>query len=149
MWSQMFEDTYLFQALRKNRDNHTLFIDSLRPVSDIFYMLQILAPGMLLIVRVDDIDDLGELQTTRALPSKEWVIDHNLIIEHVLGSKQRYQTLLAATTDASKSFQTEMISSYDYPSDDGDYYTDLWGQRQQLDYTACGQDCGYCGRCDY
>jgi hypothetical protein len=150
MWKKMFENNDSFNARRREGSNSTLFIDSLAPISDILYVLQTLAPGMLLIVRVDEYDDSGEAQTTRALPSEEWVKDHEVVLEHVLGSKQRYQELLAAVTAGSKSFQTEWISSYHDPyDDDSTYYTNMWGQREPLDYTACGSECGYCGRCDY
>ena len=154
MWTKMFDDNYwVFHARRHNRNNSTLFIDSLAPISDIFYVLQTLAPGRFLIVRIDDYSEYGEDQTTRALPSEEWVKDHERVLEHVLGSKQRYQQLVAAVAPASStSFQSERIrSSYDYDpyDDDSTYYTDMWGQRQPLDYLACSSECGYCGRCDY
>jgi len=148
----MFENIYCFEARRHNRDSSTLFIDSLTPISDIFYVLQTLAPGMLLIIRIDDIDDHGESQTTRVLPSEEWVKDHEEMLEHVLGSKQRFHELLAAVTTRSKSFKEEWITLYDCHDsydDDSTYYTNMWGQREPLDHTACGSDCGYCGRCDY
>ena len=94
-------------AKRQNRNNRTLFIDSLTPISDIFYLLQILAPGMLLIVRVDEFDEIGEEETARALPSAEWVQSHESDLREVLGSEQRYQFLVAAAGDFSKSFKSD------------------------------------------
>ncbi|KAF8332510.1 hypothetical protein F5887DRAFT_996687 [Amanita rubescens] len=151
VWNQMFRHSRLFDARRQNRDNHTLFIDSLTPISDIFYLLQVLAPGMLVIVRVDEFDDIGEKETARALPSAEWVRGHETDLLEVLGSEQRYQSLVAAACDISKSFKSDWISTYsrDYDDDDSSYYTDMWGVRQASDYTACGSDCGWCGQCGY
>ena len=57
----MFENRRLFNA-RRHGSNTTLFIDSPGPVADIFYLLQILAPGMFLIIRVDDYDDRGDVE---------------------------------------------------------------------------------------
>jgi hypothetical protein len=150
MWTRMFENSQLFDAKRQNKENSTLFIDSLTSISDVFYLLQILAPGMLLIIRVDEIDEAGEIETARALPSAEWVKDHESILQHVLGSEQRYQSLAAVAADDSKSFQTDWISSYPlYDDSDRDFYTNPWGVREPLDYTACDSDCGFCGGCEY
>jgi len=151
MWRRMFQDSCLFDARRQNKDSHTLFVDSLTPISDIFYLLQILAPGMLLIVRMDEIDDFGEEETARALPSAQWVKDHEAILQKVLGNKQNYELLIDVAADFSKGFQTDWTAyPSDDPSDDDDfYYTNSWGARQPLDYQACGSDCGYCGRCEY
>ena len=151
MWSQMFQNDCLFNA-RRQHGSHTLFIDSLTPISDIFYLLQILAPGMLLIVRMDEIDEVGEEETARALPPAEWVKDHEAILQQVLGSEEKYQLLTDVAADLSKAFQTDWIAYYpsDDRSDDDDlYYTNSWGVREPLDYQACGSDCGYCGRCEY
>lgn len=150
-WGRMFGNHCLFDPRRQNRSNASLFIDSPTPMSDIFYLLQTLTPGMLLIAREDDIDEVGELLTTRALPSVGWVKDHQVMLEIVFGSEERYQKLLAAVTGpglSPKSFHEEWVTRYDY-DDDSAYYTNIWGQREVLDYTACDQECGNCGRCDY
>lgn len=150
VWNRMFQYSWLFNARRQNRNNQTLFIDSLTPISDIFYLLQVLAPGMLVIVRVDEFDDMGEEEIARALPSVEWVRGHESDLLEVLGSEQRYQSLVAAAGDVSKSFKRDGLSyARDYDDDDSSHYTDMWGVRQALDYTACGSDCGWCGRCEY
>jgi len=161
----MFQDDFLFEAGQKIG---TLHIDGPTPLSDIFYLLQALCPGMVLIVCINEIDEDGEVEkTTRALPSKEWVKDHDTMLQHVLGSEQRYESLLAAATDRSKSFKDDTRyendrSDDDYPYDDYPdnhysdddnsddlHYTNRWGVREPLDYTACGLACGYCGQCDY
>ena len=146
----MFEHYWLFTAKRHHKSNDTLFIDSPGPVADIFYLLQILAPGMLLIVRVDDYDR-GEEETTRVLPSEEWLKRHQSVLRDVLGSSQRFEQLSNAAADFGKSFRGQMISDYrEYESDnDNGYYTNAWGFREVKDFTACDSECGYCGTCDY
>ena len=69
-WQKMFEHG-CFNAARRHGSNTTLFIDSPGPVADIFYLLQILAPGMLLIVRVDERND-GDENDIRE--NRIWVI---------------------------------------------------------------------------
>lgn len=152
LWTHLFENGVIFDASRKNEDNSTLFIDSLTPISDIFYLLQTLAPGMLLIVRMDEIACAREIETARALPSADWVRDHEAILRYVFGSEERYKSLVAAAADVSKSFRTETsgYSSNDGGEDDGGrYYTDLWGMDDPLDYLDCGPECGYCGHCAF
>jgi hypothetical protein len=148
MWSRLFQGSVLFDTKRQKRDSYTLFIDSLTLISNIFYLLQTLAPSMLLIVHMDEIDGYGEVEMARVLLSVEWVKDHKSILQQVFGSEERYQLLVAATT--SKSFQTE-ISRYSWSDDyDNDsYYTNSWGVREPLDYQACGSSCGFCGCCEY
>ena len=152
MWQEMFEHGWLFNA-RRHGSNTTLFIDSPGPVADIFYLLQILAPGMLLIVRVDEYDDICENETARVLPSEEWLKKHQSVLGDVLGNNQRFELLSNAAADFAKSFRRETIVDYLHPesnwNDDDNYYTNAWGSRYFKDYTACGDDCGYCGRCEY
>ena len=139
-----------FVALRHRKDSHTMFIDGPVPLSDIFYLLQILAPGLLRIIREEDIDDVGEEQTARILPPHQWVQDNKEILEHVIGSKEGYESIAAAAGDTSKSFKSEWISNWrDNYYDEDNFYTNIWGQREIKDFTACDKECGYCGRCDY
>ena len=151
VWQKMFEHYWLFTAKRHHRSNDTLFIDSPGPVADIFYLLQILAPGMLLIVRVDEYGDSGEKETSRALPSEEWLKEHQSVLGDVLGN--RFESLSHTAADFAKSFGQNRVSDYrDYDHDwsnDNGYYTNAWGFREVKDFTACDSECGYCGRCDY
>jgi len=98
-----------------------------------------LAPGMLLIICEDDMDEIGEDHTTRILPPTEWVQDHKETLEHVIGDEELYESVLAAAADVSKSFRTEFISYPQYDTDEG----------SAEDFTACRKDCGYCGHCTY
>lgn len=155
-----------FNAARRHGSNTTLFIDSPGPVADIFYLLQILAPGMLLIVRVDERNDGDENETTRVLPSEEWLKEHQSVLGDVLDNNQTFELLSSAAADFAKSFRQETIYVPE-PSwkedarccldddddniwmDDDNYYTTAWGSRSAKDYTACDSDCGFCGRCEY
>jgi hypothetical protein len=141
-WNVMFAD--IFNA---KRGSDGLFIDSVPPISDIFYLLQTFLPGMLLIYRIDDIDDLEERETICALPRPVWIEEHQDLLQRLFGGK-RYDNLLEAAR--SKAYEINIISSYDSGSyDDDDYYTNIYGQRVELDYQACGLECGYCGTCEY
>ncbi|KAF8699713.1 hypothetical protein AX14_000918 [Amanita brunnescens Koide BX004] len=82
---------------------------------------------MLLIVRVDEYDEIGEHETVRALPSVEWLRAHQLALEDVLGNKRRFELLMNAAADSAKGFRTE----------------------KSLDFAVCDSECGYCGRCEY
>jgi len=151
-WNNMFEFGRIFDAKRSTRSSVDFFIDSMPPLSDIFYLLQTFLPGMLLIYRIDDIDDIGEEETVRALPRAAWVEQHKDLLQMIFGDK-RYDCLLAAAGDHSKGYNVKMISSYwsysDDDRDDDDYYTNSYGLRAQRDYQACDSDCGYCGTCEY
>jgi len=63
-WRSMFEDRRIFQVKRPDQWSYDLFIHSSPPLADIVYLLQVLVPGMLLLVRVDDVPTVGD-QTIR------------------------------------------------------------------------------------
>ena len=49
-WREMFENPAIFKPIKKGKDhNFDLYIGLSSPVSNIFYLLQIFAPGMLII----------------------------------------------------------------------------------------------------
>jgi hypothetical protein len=151
-WSKLFTDSRVFDARRPTRGDNDLFIDGPSPLSDMFYLLQIIYPGMLLIYRIDEIDDVGENETIRALPRKDWVQQHDILLKDVLGGAEKYDNILQAAGDSSRSFRSELISrwdGYDARDDDDAYYTSIWGEREVKDYAACGIECGYCGTCEY
>lgn len=143
-WSKVFG---LFRA---KRDGTNLIIDSPTPLSDIFYLLQTLLPGMLLIYRIDDIDDCGEREWTCALPPATWVESHKELLQTIFGDTERYGHLLAAAADRELAEEVKMISSYEsYDDYDSGFYTNCYGEREIKDFTACDKECGYCGTCDY
>jgi hypothetical protein len=107
---------------------------------------------MLLIVRVEEYDDVGEEEIARILPPEEWLKEHQSVFGDVLGN-QRLELLSHATADSAKSFSRKTVIDYLHHepdwNDDDNYYTTAWGQRCAKDYTTCDSDCGYCGRCEY
>ncbi|KAF8492130.1 hypothetical protein JB92DRAFT_3004296 [Gautieria morchelliformis] len=137
MWKTVFE---AFDARRPSRSNNDLFISGPTPLSDIFYLLQCMAPGMLLLVRIDEYDEVGEKESVRALPRESWVVSHADVLNTILGGIGAYKALLDASRDRSKSFKESWISHWEP-------YADV--EDRELDYTACGLECGYCGHCDY
>lgn len=144
-WSTMFD---LYHA-KRDRTNGELIIDSPTPLSDIFYHLQTLLPGMLLIYRIDEIDDCGEQERTCALPPAAWVELHKELLQTIFGDTERYGHLLAAAADRGLAEEVKMISSYESYDDDSGFYTNCYGEREIKDFTACDKECGYCGTCDY
>lgn len=122
------------------------------PLSNIFYLLQVLLPGMLLIYRVDDRDDYGEEEATRGLPRPAWMREYEGCLQQILGGAEKYRNILEAV-EGGKGYECKMISSYssydDDEYDDDNYYTTIYGTRAAKDYTACSIECGYCGTCDY
>jgi hypothetical protein len=141
IWDSMFGG-HIFIAKRPGND---FFIDSVSPLSDLFYLLQTFLPGMLLVYRIDDIDDVGEIEGVRALPCPAWIETHKGLLHTIFGG-QRYDTLLKAA--ASTGYKSETIS-YQPHEDDNDYYVNDYGSREMKDFTACDRECGYCGRCEY
>lgn len=142
----MFERSALFEA-RRRRWSHSepdryadayLYVDVEAPLRDIFNFLQCLIPDMLVIIRVDDLDDIGEKETTQRLPSSKWVEDYARELRPIF-REERYQGVAQASQKCQS--VSEMLSSYayDYDYEDG----------RDLDFTACDKECGYCGRCDY
>ena len=121
------------------------FIDSVPPLSDLFYLLQTFLPGMLLIHRIDDLDDRGDVEEVRALPCPAWIETHKDLLLAIFGG-QRYDTLLKAA--ASMAFKSETIR-YPLYMNDNDYYVNAYGWRVIKDFTACDKECGYCGGCEY
>lgn len=96
MWQEMFRGA-VFNPKRLHGSNDTLFIDSPGPVADIFYLFQILAPGMLVIIGTDHTDFLAS-GTARGLPSEEWLKEHQSVLE------QTFELLSNAAADFGKSF---------------------------------------------
>ena len=142
MWDIMFT-RFIFKAKHPRND---FFIDSAPPLSDLFYLLQTFLPGMLLVHRIDDLDDIGDVEGVRALPCPAWIETHKDLLLTIFGG-QRYDTLLKAA--ASTGYKSETISYYPPYEDDSEYYVDAYGWREIKDFTACDKECGYCGGCEY
>ena len=140
----MFEKSDLFQPRRRRwtrgaDDRYAdayLYVDVEAPLRDVFHFMQCLVPDMIVIIRVDDIDDVGEEEVTQRLPSSKWVEDYAEELRVIFGEERFRDVVQASETSAAFS---RMVSSYlenEYEVDD-------------RDFTACDKECGYCGRCPY
>ncbi|KAE9396708.1 hypothetical protein BT96DRAFT_996483 [Gymnopus androsaceus JB14] len=58
LWTKQFG---YFDAKRINRNSDTMYIDSIPPLSNYIYLIQCLVPGIITLVRMDEIDDYGEI----------------------------------------------------------------------------------------
>jgi len=145
-WKKMFECPILFDARRRRWSGSApdryadayLYVDVEAPLRDIFNFIQCLIPDMVVIIRVDDIDDRGEEETTQRLPSPKWVEDFAGELRPIFG-EERFEDVAKASQEWS--CLSRMVSYYRYDEDEAD---DRLG-----DFTACDKECGYCGRCDY
>lgn len=89
----MFEKGFLFRTRRRRlgdskADRYAdayLYVDVEAPLRDIFNILQCLMPDALVIIRVDDIGDYGEEESTQRLPSSKWVEDYAEAGSHLWG----------------------------------------------------------------
>jgi hypothetical protein len=114
-WRAMFCRAFEARCLRLDGNERSLpsLVDGQAALSNVFYLLQALAPGMVVIVHkeidedefdeFDAFDDYPEIQeTTRILPPKEWIEAHRDVLEHVLdGGKKAYEDVLAAASNVS------------------------------------------------
>ncbi|KDR72143.1 hypothetical protein GALMADRAFT_229240 [Galerina marginata CBS 339.88] len=73
-WRTMFENTDVFKAVNQsgNNLNHDLYIDSSRALANIFFFLQILAPGMLVINHEYQLSDVT-VKVSKMLPRAHWI----------------------------------------------------------------------------
>ncbi|KAF8580931.1 hypothetical protein K439DRAFT_1636596 [Ramaria rubella] len=159
-WRMQFE-MGVFEAKRPSLSDNDLFISGPAALSDIFYLLQSIAPGMLLICsRIDQADDMGELECCRALPREKWIADNSQMLKYVLGSSDAYQALLGASKDQGKAFTVSWINQWS-DGDDSDCRSTgsrliddwegsdfEWPKPPTKEYVSCGSECGGCNRCD-
>ena len=130
--SEVYKYEKMFRIFSAKRDRmNNLFINSNTPLADIFYLLQTLLPGMLLIYRIDDYDEIGDEERIRALPPAAWVEEHKGWLQTIFEDHtERYGRLLVAAGDRQLG---EMIKTYhddvfDIESDSG-FYANRFGHR--------------------
>lgn len=102
---------------------------------------------MLVLYRVDDLDDIGEIENYKSFPSSKWLEENQTFLEEVLG-KERYGDILTTTISKpnTSKFWAERGGQDEY-WDDSETYTNIFGERCKLDYDYCDSECGFCGRC--
>lgn len=157
----------VFEAKRPSSSDNDFFISGPSILSDMFYLFQSIAPGMLVIAgRNGEADDMGEMEWVRALPRESWITENALMLKYVLGSTDAYQALLSASQDKEKSFAVSWVSPWD---DDGSdcrstgsgYSGDDWDDAEEYEWprkpqvlnaatwsASCGSECGGCSHCD-
>lgn len=123
-----------------------LFIDSPTPLANIFYLLQMLQPGMLLINCID-IDDANETETTRSLPRISWVRKHKATLIEVLGTERHERMLRAIQQGKGESYK--VTERYESPQSEYDPRFEGPFGSFPMDWTMCHSDCDWCGRCAY
>ena len=101
-WRTIFENPAIFKAGKKGTNKKIdLYIESSPPLSNIFYLLQVLAPGMLVIyheyqIYWQDVD----VKVSRVLPRASW-------IESNIEFMSKTDALLAAAKDRKIAFHEE------------------------------------------
>jgi len=137
-------------AKRNNRVTDTIHATGPGPLCDIFYMLQMIFPGMLLLYRIEEYDEGGEQEYVRVLPSIDWIQTNEAALKRVFNNDSRLSSLCEEAKKRAiySEWITHYSSSYDRENSN-DYYTTSYGFREPKDYTACDAECGYCGTCDY
>lgn len=142
-----------------DNNSDTMHVTAFAPcVVNYVYLLQIIVPGFITLVREDEIDDVGDFITTRILPDSHWVEQQEDMLTKVLDSKERFQDVLSAARDHKRAFASSAYYrhdgsdndlDFDYRSDD-DFDVDYRHRSDNdLDFAACDKECGYCGHCDY
>jgi len=102
-WREIFENSATFNAIKKGKNrNLDLCIDSSPPLSNIFYLLQVLAPGMLVIYYEYQLRD-ADVKVSKLLPQAGWISVN--ILEFM--SKADGHGLLAAAEDQKIAFHEE------------------------------------------
>jgi len=99
-WEMVFHSN-VFHLLR-----HTV-----RPISDLLYLLQCLLTGMFLLIMEEDVPGQGGVRTIRALPPADWVAGHEAELVKIFGSTQ-YRQLLRAASDTRIAFKCEPIARH-------------------------------------
>ncbi|PSR74911.1 hypothetical protein PHLCEN_2v9445 [Hermanssonia centrifuga] len=93
-WEMVFHSN-IFHLLR-----HTV-----RPITDLLYLLQCLLTGMLVLV-MEDLPGQGGLRTIRALPPSDWVAAHEPELVKIFGHTH-FRLLLRAAQDTRVAFKVE------------------------------------------
>lgn len=96
-WEMVFHGN-VFHLLR-----HTV-----RPISDLLYLLQCLLTGMFLLIMEEEIPGQGGVRTIRALPPADWVAAHESELVKIFGSTH-FRQLLRSASDTRVAFKCEPV----------------------------------------
>ncbi|KAG7091223.1 hypothetical protein E1B28_010274 [Marasmius oreades] len=114
-WGKMFSDTNIFHP-----GTSCCFKDRPASLSDIFHFIQILVPGLLVVVDRKDKGGDGEAIVYRVLPDDKWMYQNKSFLSMVLGTA-RFTRLLEAAED----FRQDVYDCRHYDSDRSDSPSDL------------------------
>jgi len=108
LWREIFENPAIFKADRQSRnpETHDLFINSSRPLSNIFYLLQVLAPGMLVIFDQYQTHN-ANVKVSRMLPRANWIQRNDSVLSEVMGNTP---DALTAAKDQNIAFHCVMMT---------------------------------------
>jgi len=99
-WRTMFENPAIFKAEKQgNNHNIDLYIGSSLPLASIFYLLQLIAPGMFVIYYEYQLPD-ADVKVSRVLPRASW-------IETSVEVMSKTEAFLAAAKDRKIAFLEE------------------------------------------
>ncbi|KAJ6479446.1 hypothetical protein C8R47DRAFT_1322657 [Mycena vitilis] len=91
-WHQLFG--WSLNARRQNRSSDTMYADAVHScIADYFYLIQVILPGLVGLVREEDYDDMGEGSITRILPAAAWVQDHRDVLVGIFGEPVRFNDM--------------------------------------------------------
>jgi len=79
---------------------------SVPTIGNMLHLLQCLLPGMLVIVKVEDVEGQGVFTTTRGLPPPEWIDTHRQLLCDIFGVSH-YRRLFRAASDSRIAFKVE------------------------------------------
>ena len=101
-WRKIFENPVTFNPVT-NGKNHDidLYIGSPPPIINIFYLLQVLAPGMLVINYEYQLHD-ADIKVSRLLPKEKWIEEHKKYMD-----TDALITVKAAARDRKIAFREE------------------------------------------
>ena len=75
-WREIFENPATFNPMRKGKHHNVdLYLGSPPPIINIFYLLQVLAPGMLVIFYEYQLHD-ADIKVSKLLPQANWIEEH-------------------------------------------------------------------------
>ncbi|KAF8958902.1 hypothetical protein BDZ97DRAFT_1840616 [Flammula alnicola] len=169
-WRTIFENPEYFKAQKQKGNNvdHDFYIGASRALANIFYFLQVLAPGMLVIYHEYQLPD-AFVRVSRILPRASWIQRNYVDVDGMLRMEVMGSTdaLLTAAKDYTIAFHDERTARprYNLPRSSATTTTPGLGYRNSGnhyistfteefdgtgdDYTACDKDCAWCGRCPY
>ncbi|KAL0072509.1 hypothetical protein AAF712_000272 [Marasmius tenuissimus] len=109
-WKKMFYDTNIFNPYRQDQTNGRsifAFKDCPSALSDLFYFIQVLVPGLLAIVDANR-ENVAPDDYQHVLPNDQWIERQKGSLQHIFGAA-RYSDLLLEAAKATQSGPDEPL----------------------------------------